>query len=181
MVADIEAMIRIAGFGNDGPWHRASVTLNEAEAAAISVARQYLRYDDVLMVCDAGGGTSDVSVLKMTSQQGEATRLMPLLPVEGGWFGSALIDMAAMQLIIKRLECMGQNYIADPHGVAQKMMSGRFERFKCAFGGEGTDVPMLPLQIPGIPPGINYPEVGVFDSSIVITRYTVLKYLAYFH
>ena len=171
MVADIESLIRVAGFGSDGPSHSARVTFNEAEAAAISVARQHLQLDDVLMVCDAGGGTSDVSVLKMRSRAGDATRLDPLLPVEGGWFGSALIDMAAQQLIMGRLSNICQHLRMSPQETAQIMIGGRFERFKCSFGSEGTEIPNLPLVIPGLAPSSNFPEAGIVNSCIIITRY----------
>lgn len=170
MVADIDSLIKIAGFGSDGPSHSARVTLNEAEAAAIAVARQHLQHEDVLMVCDAGGGTSDVSVLKLRSQAGAATRLDPLLPVEGGWFGSALIDMSAQQLIMSRLENIIQYLQMSPQETAQIMIEGRFERFKCSFGGDGTDIPTLPLMIPGLVPSSNFPELGIVDSCMIITR-----------
>jgi hypothetical protein len=172
-VADIDSLIRIAGFGSDGSSHSARVTLNEAEAAAISVARQYVQFNDVLMVCDAGGGTSDVSVLKLKSQAGHATRLDPLLPVEGGWFGSALIDMAAQQLIMSRLSHISQYLRMSPQETAQTMIEGRFERFKCSFGGKGTDIPTLPLVIPGLAPSSNFPELGIIDSCMIITRCVV--------
>lgn len=38
----LESLIRAAGFGKDGPNHTCKITLTEAEAAAISVARQQL-------------------------------------------------------------------------------------------------------------------------------------------
>lgn len=170
MVADIEMIIRSAGFGRDGPLHSACVTLNEAEAAAVAVARQHLAFNDVLMVCDAGGGTSDVSILKLCSHPGEATKLVPLVPVEGGWFGSALIDMRAQQLLIERLSRISTYLQISPHEAAQQMIEGRFERFKCSFGAEGSDIPTLPLKVPGIPAGSYFPEVGIINSQMIITR-----------
>ncbi|KAF2470561.1 uncharacterized protein BDR25DRAFT_261580 [Lindgomyces ingoldianus] len=170
VIVDIEVLIKMAGFGTAGPSHRTRVTLNEAEAAAIAVARQYLQFNDVLMVCDSGGGTSDVSILKVASHPGEATKLAPLLPVEGGWFGSALIDMAAQQLLMNRLSLIATHLQLSPQEAVQMMIGGRFERFKCSFGGEGTDIPTLPLPVPGLPPGSYFPEAGIVNSNIIITR-----------
>jgi hypothetical protein len=42
-IYSLESLIRAAGFGKDGPNHTCKITLTEAEAAAISVARQQLK------------------------------------------------------------------------------------------------------------------------------------------
>jgi hypothetical protein len=72
----LESLIRAAGFGQDGSKHSCKITLTEAEAAAICVSKQNLEVwfsskpalrealtlfsqrDDVVIVCDAGGGTT---------------------------------------------------------------------------------------------------------------------------
>ena len=171
VVADIEAIVKKAGFGSGGTLHTARVTLNEAEAAAIAIARQDVQFNDLVMVCDAGGGTTDVSVLKLRSQPGEETNLMPMLPVEGGWYGSALIDMATQQLLVDRLNPIRDRLQASPEEAAQTMINSTFERFKCAFGGEKTDIPKLPFPVLGLPAGSNLPEAGVVNSYLIITRY----------
>ena len=42
-IYSLERLIGAAGFGKDGPNHSCKITLTEAEAAAISVARQQLK------------------------------------------------------------------------------------------------------------------------------------------
>ena len=79
MIAETEKLIRASGFGSDGPVHCAQISLTEAEAAAVYASKHQfevslrssisyrlgfclLRYvtqkDDVILVCDAGGGTT---------------------------------------------------------------------------------------------------------------------------
>ena len=41
MIAETESLIKDAGFGNDGPNHRAGIGLTEAEAAAVYAAKQH--------------------------------------------------------------------------------------------------------------------------------------------
>jgi len=83
-IHSLENLIKSAGFGADGPLHSCRITLTEAEAAGISVASQYLEVrrpsrhpcsiadftqkGDVILVCDAGGGTT-VSVFLEFSLQ----------------------------------------------------------------------------------------------------------------
>ena len=40
MIADLEAVIRDAGFGSDGPEHCTRIRLTEAEAATVYASRQ---------------------------------------------------------------------------------------------------------------------------------------------
>jgi hypothetical protein len=78
MIAETEKLVRDAGFGHDGPNHRAEIGLTEAEAAAVYASKQHFdvssaqpyvhlrrsrlltpsQKDDVILVCDAGGGTT---------------------------------------------------------------------------------------------------------------------------
>ena len=40
MIAEMEKLIKGAGFGNDGPYHRVTIGLTEAEAAAVYASKQ---------------------------------------------------------------------------------------------------------------------------------------------
>ena len=58
------------------------------------------------------------------------------------------------------------------------MMQGRFERFKCSYGTAASSaIPTIPLQVPGLGPGMHFPNVNIEDSTMKITRY--LTSLAY--
>lgn len=58
MINSIEEIISQAGFGSRPNYH-INISLTEAEAAAAYAARQCLEKDDVVIVVDAGGGTTD--------------------------------------------------------------------------------------------------------------------------
>jgi hypothetical protein len=130
----------------------------------------------------------DVNVLKLRSSRGEPTRLDPLLQVEGERahltletvfddflsegqpIGSALIDIRVQQLLVERLRHIAHRLPASPLEISERMMHGRFERFKCSFGTNASNMRQLLLTIPGLPPGTDYPLAGISDSQIGITR-----------
>ena len=75
MIAELERLIKGASFGDDGPYHRVTIGLTEAEAAAVYASKQqfevgYSQFalsfpsanifqkDDVILICDSGGGTT---------------------------------------------------------------------------------------------------------------------------
>jgi hypothetical protein len=87
-------IIREAGFGKKRG-HSAAVTLTEAHAAAIGIAhdrKAILEKGQIVLVCDAGGGTTDIALLEVVSARGEPLRLAQLDKVSGVHAGSTLID-----------------------------------------------------------------------------------------
>lgn len=156
MIAEIERLIRKAGFGSRNPLHKAEISLTEAEAAAVYAAQQ--RYDtgQIVLVCDAGGGTSDVNILKVISSGVGVTELAPLQHVEGKAIGSTLIDFYVEKLIEERLSVITE-YLSEPMDVVTNRMikdKSRFESFKCNIGDDVMDLPTLRLSIPGVPTGL---------------------------
>ncbi|KIX00240.1 uncharacterized protein Z518_10379 [Rhinocladiella mackenziei CBS 650.93] len=168
-IHSLEHLIRRAGFGADGASHSCRITLTEAEAAGISVACQYLEQDDIILVCDAGGGTTDVNILKLVSPKGQPVKLDPLLKTEGRPIGSALIDIRIQQYLERYLKNIAHRLDHSPAEVAEQMMIGRFERFKCNFGAPGSNLPYLLLDVPGLPPEVYMPQANVVNSQIRIT------------
>ena len=171
MVAEIERLIKNAGFGRDGPEHRAGVGLTEAEAAAVYASKQQYDKDDVILVCDAGGGTTDVNVLRLQSSRTEPTRLQQLSWVEGRPIGSTSIDMECHSLLVRRLRLIQNHLHEDVDVVADQMMQGRFERLKCSFGEHLTaSMPNFPLSIPDVPAGLTVPGAKIENSAINLSR-----------
>ena len=170
LINSLEVTIRESGFGNDGPRHSAKITLTEAEAAAVNVVAEYIQRDDVICICDAGGGTTDVNILKMRSGRNQPVKLQPLSKVEGAAVGSALIDIRVQQYLERQLVRAPQYLNSSPQDVAERMMHGRFERFKCTFGTSAANLPALYLEVPGLPPGMDIPEAGIQNSRIGISQ-----------
>ena len=174
MVAEIEELLGRAGFGRDGTDHRAKISLTEAEAAAVQASKQRYEQSDVVLVCDAGGGTTDVNVLKILSARTEPISLRQLSWVDGLPIGSNHVDVAFHKLIVNRLGYVQHLLREDPATVATRMMreNGRFERLKCNFGTKySNNVPTFPFRIPGLQEGFHHPEAMIENSSMIFSRF----------
>ncbi|OQV00389.1 hypothetical protein CLAIMM_05890 [Cladophialophora immunda] len=175
MIAETKQLIHNAGFGRRNPRETVEVSLTEAEAAAVYASKQQYSPGDVFLVCDAGGGTSDVNILKVLASGIGETELEPLSWVEGRAIGSTLIDYRMEKLIIERLKPIREQLALDPETAAYRMLreSSRFESFKCNLGDEAMDLPSLRLPIPGLPFGTNIESAHVEDSQMIITKQEV--------
>jgi hypothetical protein len=169
MIAETESLIKKAGFGENVK-HVVRISLTEAEAAAVYASKHSYEKDDVLLVCDVGGGTTDVNTLKVSSSTFGQTELKPLTWVEGQAIGSTLIDFKAERMIRARLEQVRSYLQGDPRVIAEKMVSDRFETFKCSFGDEAISALDLLLPIPGMSTGLDFPQLNIRDSKLVITQ-----------
>jgi hypothetical protein len=168
MIAETEQLIRKAGFGKEHG-HAVEISLTEAEAAAVYASKQQYEKGDVFLVCDAGGGTTDVNILKTAESNAGQIELEPLSCVEGQPIGSTLINFKVEKLITERLESIRYQLPAEPKKIAEIMMRTRFETFKCCFGTEAMNVSKLPLYVTGLPPGLNFPQAHIEDSRMIIT------------
>lgn len=166
MIREIEQHIAAAGFGRR-PNERAHITLTEAEAAAVYALRSGMTVGETFLVCDAGGGTTDVNVLRVKSAS--LMELEALSYTEGRAVGSTLIDFKVKQLIEQRLRFVRKFIDGDPESVVERMMRVSFPSYKCNFGADGYNVPKFPMPIPGLPPGLTAPEAGIEDSKMILT------------
>lgn len=173
MLAEIERMIKKAGFEKQD-CHKISITLTEAEAAAVYVSKQRMRKDDVFLVCDAGGGTTDVNVLKVLSAARGRMQLEPLQWSEGATVGSNLIDEQVEKLLLRQLRMIRDKLDRDVEAIARDMVEGKFQAYKCAFGSSTMDAPDLTMPIPGLPAGENIPYAAVRESHLVLLKYVLL-------
>lgn len=116
-----------------------------------------------------------MNVLQLTSSRGEPTHLSPLSWVNGKPIGSALIDINFHRILSDRLAKIHDDLPGEPDVIADKMMQGRFERFKCSYGTPSSStIPTIPLEVPGLPPGTHFPNVNIEDSTMRITRYGIM-------
>lgn len=175
MIARLECLIHEAGFG-DRENDSVKISLTEAEAAAVWVAKQNYEKDDVYLICDAGGGTTDVNVLKIVSDR--YTQLTQLSSVEGAVIGSSMIDFRIQQLIESRLRPLQHLIRDDVQSVAEQMLRGRFDTFKCSFGSAASNVHKLPLSVPGLDLEHNFPQSAIEDGKMVITRFVVCHHVS---
>lgn len=174
MVAEMEQLLRSASFARDEMDHRAKISLTEAEATAVQASKQRYEKGDVVLVCDAGGGTTDVNVLRIMSAKSEPVSLKPLTWVDGLPIGSNQIDVAFHNLIVNRLSPVEHHLREDPATVATRMMreNGKFERLKCNYGTKySQNVPFFPFRVPGLQEGLHHPEAMIENSSMIFSRF----------
>ncbi|KAH1328325.1 hypothetical protein KXV69_007370 [Aspergillus fumigatus] len=86
----LQRAINMSSPGMSPENNRAVIGLTEAEAAAVYACRQHYQMNDIVLVCDAGGGTTDVNILQLKSARGEPTKLDQFGSVEGVSFQKRL-------------------------------------------------------------------------------------------
>lgn len=165
MIHEIEKQIK-AVFGRQ-PNERASVTLTEAEAAAVYALRSGMAVGETFIVCDAGGGTTDVNILKVRSAG--LMELEALSYVEGRAVGSTLIDYEVEKIVERRLEAVRGHLRKDFHAVIDRVMDS-FTSYKCNFGADRYNHQKYPLPIQDLGPGLDFPEASIEDSNVIITQ-----------
>lgn len=175
-VENFKKIVRGAGFGSHRG-HSLTIGLTEAEAAAVHTSTEapgIFRENDVLLVCDAGGGTTDLSVLRVTNTVNQAINLQQLDVVFGETIGSAAIDYEFEQLVTHRLTLAHTTnpLPIDPGDAAWEMMKSRdFQAIKCEFGAP-DDTPLFSIAIPRVPHSYNNsdPDVRIRNGEMTFGR-----------
>ncbi|KAK4096795.1 hypothetical protein N658DRAFT_387844, partial [Parathielavia hyrcaniae] len=103
---DFQRIIHSAGFGVPEN-HEVILGLTEAEAAAVSSMRRVgisipFNDGDVFLSVDAGGGTTDLAFVKVSST--DPPVIEQLQDVRGTGIGSMMIDLSFQHLVKQRLE-----------------------------------------------------------------------------
>ena len=83
IINSFKKVIREAGFGIEGPRHSAQVDLTEAEAAAVATLKTGpVRFGigSVFLTVDAGGGTTDLALMQVTSSNMAVPQMASLHP-----------------------------------------------------------------------------------------------------
>ncbi|KAJ2989638.1 hypothetical protein NUW58_g3369 [Xylaria curta] len=127
--------IKKAGFGSGGRKHFVSWGLSEPQASAVYTAKETeisFKRGDIILVCDAGGGTTDLALLE---QQGddEVVALKELSVIQGNNIGSTNIDLAFLKMVKERLEKDPKLKLAK-NAATIMMHSDEFQTWKHEFG-----------------------------------------------
>ncbi|KAF2836931.1 hypothetical protein M501DRAFT_978671 [Patellaria atrata CBS 101060] len=173
-VERFRSIIQRAGYGSSRN-HTVTIGLTEAEAAAVhmlSDAAGIFQESDILLVCDAGGGTTDLSVLRVKDTQSGSLTLDQLDVVFGETIGSAAIDYDFEKLVRARLEQADQ---IEPLNLSkldtawEMMKSREFQNIKCEFGSP-DDAPTFVITIPGLRSEYNNANLGIGNREMRFTR-----------
>jgi hypothetical protein len=175
-VENFKRLVKEAGYGTH-PNHEVTIGLTEAEAAAVHVSTEapgIFRENDVLLVCDAGGGTTDLSVLKVTGTVNQAIDLQQMDVVFGETIGSAAIDYEFERLVMHRLTLAHSTnpLPVDPADAGWEMMKSRdFQAVKCEYGAP-DDTPLFSIGIPRVPQTYSNsdPEVRIRNGEMTFER-----------
>lgn len=160
--------------------HTLTIGLTEAEAAAVHTSLEasgIFKEKDTLLVCDAGGGTTDLSVLSVSDTQTNALTLRQLDVVFGATIGSAAIDYdfesyARSQLDIAQLS---SPLPMPPEQIAWEMMKSKdFQNTKCEHGSL-DDAPIFSVPIPKLDPAYTNLTVGIECGEMKFARYYLFK------
>ncbi|EON62947.1 hypothetical protein W97_02173 [Coniosporium apollinis CBS 100218] len=173
-VENFRSIAQRAGFGRY-PNHVLRIGLTEAEAAAVHTSTEasgIFRERDILLVCDAGGGTTDLSVLRVTDTQSDTLSLQQLDVVFGETIGSAAIDYAFEKLVLARLQqadrvaSLGINL---DETAWEMMKSKEFQNVKCEHGSP-SDTPLFSVAIPRLSPAYSNRDAGIQNGEMTFAR-----------
>ncbi|KAL8783868.1 MAG: hypothetical protein Q9195_009260 [Heterodermia aff. obscurata] len=156
------ALVEEAGFGKGGSRHTIVAGLTEPEAAAVFTIKESaitFRAGTTILVCDAGGGTTDLAILENVTKEESELELESLSIVEGKSIGSTDIDVAFERLVEDRLATVTP---ALPENTAWSMMhSSQFMFYKCAFGQDECRHLRFSVPVPYVTGDFNYPKAGI--------------------
>ena len=176
---DFEQAIRAAGFGQENTYkHMAKLELTEAEAAAVYVAgNPQVRFaaGDILLVCDAGGGTTDLGLIEVVDSDPNLPSLKQVNAVKGVGIGSTMIDRAFQQLVQRRLDNNPDAQIVLPRNLAFKLSrSTAFRSIKHNFGTASGDHPEFKLALDRLGLGISreysHPGVRIEQGRMIFSK-----------
>lgn len=147
-----------AGFTSDNPAkHSAKLELTEAEAAAVYVATNpqvALRNKDIILICDAGGGTTDLGLIEVHDANPKQPLLKQVAAVKGVGVGSTMIDRAFEALVQRKLNAHPDAML--PKELAHKIARGAsFQSIKHNFGTRAATQEVYKLALDRLGLGIS--------------------------
>ncbi|EGX90490.1 Hsp70 family chaperone [Cordyceps militaris CM01] len=174
-----KGVIRRAGFGVEGPRHSAQIDLTEAEAAAVATLKtSALRFrpGSLFLTVDAGGGTTDLSLMRVTSVDADCPQMAQLAAVKGVGIGSALIDRAFVRLVEHRLITWPDVRDRLPASLGLRMAQGHYFRtVKHKFGEKVYMQPRFKIQMEGVSHDFNHAGLGIENGRMVFSIWTGSK------
>ncbi|PVH94915.1 hypothetical protein DM02DRAFT_538481 [Periconia macrospinosa] len=173
-------IIARAGFGAY-PSHIATIGLTEAEAAAVYTARNapaIFKEDEILLVCDIGGGTTDLSVFRVkdTSSIDGSLKLQQMDVVFGATVGSTEVDNLFEDSVFERLERANRDsplMLDDLLETAWDMrVCKEYQNAKCSYGIDESDseTDFFFVRIPKLNRAYNNHQFGIRAGEMVFKR-----------
>ncbi|KZL76953.1 hsp70 family chaperone [Colletotrichum tofieldiae] len=174
VVNAFKEVIRGAGFGVEGTKHVAQVDLTEAEAAAVATLKTspvQFHLGSLFLTVDAGGGTTDLALMQVTSVDESFPQMSQIAAVKGVGIGSMLIDRAFIRLVSLRLAAYPETQGRMPVDLPVRMSrSHHFRTVKHKFGERAYMQPVYRIQMEGVSHDFNHPGLGVENGKMLFSR-----------
>jgi len=153
------------------PSHSVAMGLTEPEAAAVHTSMEaagMFNENEAVLVCDAGGGTTDLSVLRITGVYSGYLSLQQLDVVTGKNIGSVAIDRQFEDYVAAKLQQATSmfNLRIDPLVTAWSMVRSReYQNAKCDYGSPDM-TPIFTVPIPRINPAFSSEQFNIANGTM---------------
>ncbi|KAL4723347.1 hypothetical protein ACLX1H_009839 [Fusarium chlamydosporum] len=172
IVNTFKGAIHDAGFGTEGPKHSALVDLTESEAAAVATLKTgavNLKANSIFLTIDAGGGTTDLALMRVASIDFNFPQLAQVAAVSGLGVGSSLIDRAFARLVSQRIAANPDFRLPDDFA-ARMARSPGFKSVKHKFGEKVYMQPIYKIVMEGVGYDVNHEGLGVQGGRMLFTK-----------
>lgn len=173
VVHTFKKVIRNAGFGIEGPRHSAEVDLTEAEAAAVATLKtSAVRFDmgSLFLTVDAGGGTTDIALMQVTSADEQEPQMSSLHPVTGVGIGASVIDRVFMKLVQARVMAFPDAVpLLPPDYPVRVARSHQFRTLKHKFGERAYMQPVFRIPTEGVAHDFSHAGLGIENGRMLFT------------
>ncbi|KAJ5678491.1 Hsp70 family chaperone [Penicillium maclennaniae] len=167
-------VIAAAGFGRESPSHTATVELTESEAAAVGTIKSgAVRFhkDDIFLSVDAGGGTTDLALMKVVEASEPFPTLSQITEVDGIGIGSTFIDRDFLDLASSRIRPFPDLlHLLPPDCIKRLVQTVRFQTAKHRFGEHAWETPKYKLPLQGVHYKFSSPEAGIDSGELILMR-----------
>lgn len=175
IINTFKKIIRNAGFGVEGPRHKAAVDLTEAHAAAVATLKNspaQFQLGTVFLTVDAGGGTTDLALMQVTSTDEAFPRLSQMSAVRGLGVGATLIDRAFMRLVAQRFAAFPDiQRLLPPNYPTLFAQSYAFRRAKHKFGEKAYDmIGVHRIAMEGVGADFSHEGLGIERGKMVFSQ-----------
>ncbi|KAI8676554.1 hypothetical protein LRP88_10436 [Fusarium phalaenopsidis] len=163
--------IHDAGFGTEGPRHSALVDLTESEAAAVATLKTGaidLKTNNIFLTVDAGGGTTDLALMRVTSTDANFPQMSPVAAVSGVGVGSSLIDRAFARLVAQRLAA-NPDFKLPIDFAARMARSPGFKNVKHKFGERVYMQQVYRILMEGVGYDVNHAGLQVENGRMLFS------------
>lgn len=175
MINRFKSIIRNAGFGVESLRHSAHVDLTEAEAAAVATLKTSavtLDTDSLFLVVDAGGGTTDLALMQVTTVNQEIPQMSSVHQVSGIGIGATLIDQRFVRLVARRLEAYPEVTATGqvpPDYPLRLARSHQFRTVKHKFGERAYTQPHYRIPLEGVSHSFNHAGLLINNGWMTFT------------